>query len=221
MNNTETQKKRKEKLQSILIEIDNLKKKVDSLRPNNYTFEINDHRGTISIETSKDGRGVFNISEDLIKDYHQQCAGFQIYDIKNPGQYRTTGIAISGKDNCPLPAAYKIPSLVNSFIANYNDKLKKGVHPLFCAAYLHFGLVFIHPFNDGNGRTSRFLMNMCLIKNGFAPISPLKEEKRAYDNAMEESRAKEDPSYLYLWVAQKELVALMVEEARYKNNIAV
>lgn len=201
----------------LLLQVEKLKIEVDSLRPNNYTFEINDHRGTISIETSKDDRGVFNISEDLIKGYHRQCAGFPIYDIKDPGQYRTTAVGISGKDRYPLPKAWKIPSLVNSFIANYNDKLKKGVHPLICAAYLHFGLVFIHPFNDGNGRTSRFLMNMCLIKNGFAPISPLKEEKRAYDNAMEESRAKEDPSYLYLWVAQKELAALMIEKYKYNK----
>ncbi|MFR0677607.1 Fic family protein [Dysgonomonas mossii] len=210
-------KNRKDHLSDMLLQVEKLKLEVDSLRPKNYNFEINDHRGMIDIETSKNDRGVFNISEDMIKDYHRQCSGFQIYDIKNPGQYRTTDIAISGKDSCPLPEAYKIPSLVNSFIANYNDKLKKGVHPLICAAYLHFGLVFIHPFNDGNGRTSRFLMNMCLIKNGFAPISPLKDEKRAYDNAMEKSRSKEDPSYLYLWVAQKELAALMIEKYKYNK----
>ncbi|MFR0679402.1 hypothetical protein, partial [Dysgonomonas mossii] len=84
---------RVQKLQSLLIDIEKLKIEVDSLRPNNYSFEINDHRGTINIETSKDDRGIFNISEDFIKDYHRQCAGFQIYDIKNPGQYRTTDIA--------------------------------------------------------------------------------------------------------------------------------
>lgn len=212
---------RVQKLQSLLIDIEKLKIKVDSLRPNNYTFEINDHRGTVSIETYKDDRGVFNISEDFIKDYHRQCAGFHIYNIKNIGQYRTSDADISGKDCVSLPEAWKIPLLVNSFIANYNDKLKQGVHPLICAAYLHFGLVFIHPFNDGNGRTSRFLMNMCLIKNGFVPISPLENEKRAYNRIVEESRAKEDPSHFYLWVAQKELTALMIEEAKYKCNMTI
>lgn len=210
-------KNRKDHLSDMLLQVEKLKIEVDSLRPKNYNFEINDHRGIIKIETSKDNRGIFNISDDIIKDYHRQCAGFQIYDIKDPGQYRTTDIAMSGKDSCPLPETYKIPSLVNSFITNYNDKLKKGIHPVICAAYLHFGLVFIHPFNDGNGRTSRFLMNMCLIKNGFIPISPLKEEKRAYDRAIEESRAKEDPSYFYLWVAQKELTALMIEKYKYNK----
>ena len=209
---------KKDHLVDILLQVEKLKIEVDSLRPNNYSFEINDHRGTINIETSKDDRGIFNISEDLIKDYHRQCAGFQIYDIKDPGQYRTSDAGISGKDCVSLPEAYKIPSLVNSFIANYNDKLKKGVHPLICAAYLHFGLVFIHPFNDGNGRTSRFLMNMCLIKNGFVPISPLENEKRAYNQIVEKTRAKEDPSYFYLWVAQKELAALMIEKYRYRTK---
>lgn len=212
---------RKDTLQSLLVDIDRLKIEVDCLRPNDYSFEIKDHRGVINIETSKDDRGIFNISDDIIKDYHRQCSGFQIYDIRNPGQYRTVDVAISGKDSCPLPETYKIPSLVNSFIANYNDKLKKSVHPVICAAYLHFGLVFIHPFIDGNGRASRFLMNMCLIKNGFVPISPLENEKRAYDNAMEESRAKEDPAHFYLWVAQKELTALMIEKARYNYKIAL
>lgn len=208
---------KKDQLISLILQIEKLKIEVDSSRPNNYTFEINDHRGTINIETSKDDRGVLNISEDLIKEYHYQCSGFQIYDIKDPGQYRTSDIRMSDKNSYPLPEASKIPSLVNSFITNYNDKLKKGIHPVICAAYLHFGLVFIHPFNDGNGRTSRFLMNMCLIKTGFAPISPLKEEKRVYDQAIEESRAKEDPSYFYLWVAEKELIALTVEKYRYNN----
>ncbi|MDF1824668.1 MAG: Fic family protein [Verrucomicrobiales bacterium] len=65
-------------------------------------------------------------------------------------------------------------------------------HPIVGAAIIAFGFVFIHPFNDGNGRIHRFLIHHVLAKRGFAPDSMvfpvsaiMLKQPRAYDTALE------------------------------------
>jgi Fic family protein len=53
----------------------------------------------------------------------------------------------------------------------------------------HRRLVEIHPFNDGNGRTARLLMNLVLIKGGYPPIAVRPEDRLAYLQALQESQA--------------------------------
>ncbi|MGL4347392.1 MAG: Fic family protein [Chitinophagaceae bacterium] len=43
----------------------------------------------------------------------------------------------------------------------------ENIHPILIASYLHGELVKIHPFIDGNGRTSRLLMNLYLLAHGY------------------------------------------------------
>ena len=54
------------------------------------------------------------------------------------------------------------------------------------AAWTHAEFVRIHPFPDGNGRTSRLLMNYQLMSNAFPAISIAKENRLEYFNALEE-----------------------------------
>ena len=53
------------------------------------------------------------------------------------------------------------------------------------AAWTHAEFVKIHPYPDGNGRTSRLIMNYQLMANGFAPISIDKKNRLDYFNALE------------------------------------
>jgi len=53
----------------------------------------------------------------------------------------------------------------------------------------HRRLVDIHPFNDGNGRTARLLMNLILIRGGYPPIIVRPEDRLAYLRALQESQA--------------------------------
>ena len=74
-------------------------------------------------------------------------------------------------------------------MAEYNRMESEGEHPVLIAAYMHDELVRIHPFIDGNGRTSRLLMNLCLLRSGY-PIVSLKGENDSrvrYYNALETS----------------------------------
>jgi Fic family protein len=52
-------------------------------------------------------------------------------------------------------------------LVNWYNRNEKKLHPIELAAELHLRFVFIHPFIDGNGRVSRLLMNLALLRNGF------------------------------------------------------
>ena len=69
----------------------------------------------------------------------------------------------------------------------YADLTWKGreLNQIELAAWTHAEFVRIHPFPDGNGRTSRLLMNYQLMANGFPAISIAKENRLEYFNALE------------------------------------
>lgn len=50
------------------------------------------------------------------------------------------------------------------------EEEKKDMHPVVLASLLHYNFVRIHPFDDGNGRLSRLLMNYILFKHGLPPV---------------------------------------------------
>jgi Fic family protein len=54
------------------------------------------------------------------------------------------------------------------------------IHPIFVAAIVHYNLVRIHAFDDGNGRGARILMNLVLMNRGFFPAVVRLEKKRKY-----------------------------------------
>ncbi len=56
----------------------------------------------------------------------------------------------------------------------------KEIHPLILAALFHYKFVAIHPFDDGNGRLSRILMNLILMRNGFPPVVIKMEDRQVY-----------------------------------------
>ena len=62
---------------------------------------------------------------------------------------------------------------------------RTDLNPIELAAYTHAEFVKIHPFIDGNGRTSRMLMNYQLMKNGYLPVSIAKENRLEYFDALE------------------------------------
>ena len=66
----------------------------------------------------------------------------------------------------------------------YNDN-KNEIHPLELAAMFHGKFEKIHPFEDGNGRVGRFLINIILIKNGYPPIIIRKSVRNAYMSALQ------------------------------------
>ncbi|MDX2063710.1 MAG: Fic family protein [Bacteroidia bacterium] len=61
------------------------------------------------------------------------------------------------------------------------------LHPVERAALFHYRFVAIHPFDDGNGRMSRILMNLLLMRAGFVPAVVTKAQRPSYIEALEEA----------------------------------
>lgn len=90
------------------------------------------------------------------------------------GRYRNMPVYISGSEFVP-PNYIKVPELMAVLIDFLNGIKKDAVRRAILA---HFGLVHIHPFMDGNGRTARLLMNLLLLADGY-PIITVKNDRRA------------------------------------------
>jgi len=61
------------------------------------------------------------------------------------------------------------------------------LHPIGIAAVAHYNMVRIHPFDDGNGRGARILMNLILIKAGYPPAIVKNEKRRTYLEALKKA----------------------------------
>ena len=64
-----------------------------------------------------------------------------------------------------------------------------GDHPQ-AAFSAHRRLVDIHPFNDGNGRVARLLMNLILIRGGYPPVAVRPEDQLEYIRSLQEAQAE-------------------------------
>ncbi len=94
-------------------------------------------------------------------------------NIKDTSGFRKTQNYIQGADFVPVKSSY-VPSMINDIIYEYNNS---ELDILFKIAKFHIDFEHIHPFEDGNGRTGRVLLNHQLIMNNEIPIV-IPEEKR-------------------------------------------
>ena len=74
---------------------------------------------------------------------------------------------------------------MTNFVDWYNSESSQ-LHPIKRAAKVHADFVGIHPFIDGNGRTSRLLMNLELMKAGYPPCVITVENRLAYYEALDQ-----------------------------------
>lgn len=122
------------------------------------------------------------ITEWNIKNIHQLI--LKEIDNENAGKYRGENVTIKGATHIP-PDCIKVPELMEKLILNYETW--NNYHPIIRAALLHGELVKIHPFIDGNGRTSRLLMNLELMNSGYNPVIIKKEDRLKYYEALDKA----------------------------------
>lgn len=97
-------------------------------------------------------------------------------DIKDTEGYRKVTVFIRGSEHIP-PEPEKVPNLMNYYVYNYNN----DEQDIFCKiARYHIEFEKIHPFEDGNGRTGRLLINYELLKNNLPPVVITKEDRIKY-----------------------------------------
>lgn len=120
------------------------------------------------------------LNEWEIKNIHQLI--LKGIDDDNAGRYRCGQVMISGASHIP-PAASLLLEKMQALMAWYQSS--QDLHPVYRAAKLHADFVAIHPFVDGNGRTSRLLMNLVLMQAGYLPSIITVENRLAYYEALD------------------------------------
>ncbi len=104
------------------------------------------------------------ITEDLIRRIHELTTQRIPYEHNEPGKYRTH--PAQAGDYVPPREADVINDLMVRFVAWLNSREVLAWDPVVRAVAAHFYLVSIHPFGDGNGRTSRALESLLLYRGG-------------------------------------------------------
>ena len=144
-------------------------------------FEATNHRDAILyVEDIIKKQEPF--SEWQIRNIHQLI--LKNIDDVNAGRYRQQNVLISGATTNPADH-----TLLNDKMAQYivwYSQEADTLHPIERAAKVHADFVGIHPFVDGNGRTSRLLMNLELMKAGYPPSVITVENRLAYYEALDQ-----------------------------------
>lgn len=123
-------------------------------------------------------------STQLILEIHR-IAFSELYDWA--GTWRTTTVTV-GQLTPPEPA--KVLQLMYQFIDTLNFKIRNAENlqdHFDCLTFAHYEFIRIHPFNNGNGRTGRILMNIVALKFGYKPLELYYREgdsRKTYIDAM-------------------------------------
>jgi Fic family protein len=130
------------------------------------------------------GRHETPITESDVRNLHRLVVQRSAPEIA--GQYANLPRYVrteTGRHTFPSPP--EIPALMNDF-ARWLTSSASAPETAFAA---HMRLVDIHPFNDGNGRTARLLMNLILIRSGYPPIAVRPEDRLEYIRALQEEQS--------------------------------
>ena len=136
---------------------------------------------------------ILSVHKDLTKDL-----------LRNPeyeDKFRDTRVFIGNlhtqEINYMPPDAYKVPGLVDDLLDWLNNSADE-MYPVIIAGILHYELVRIHPFVDGNGRTSRLMATLILsvhkfnINNYFTLDEYYNQDRQAYVDALHSADKNHD-----------------------------
>lgn len=158
-------------------------------KPLKDVLEMRGHDNIIS-DILKIGKGEMNLSEKRILEIHrgimyeddpEKKKGIGIWKTDNNYLYNYKNERVDFTPHGEVKE--KMHELVNWLSSQYEKikaKDKTALHPVILAFEFHLKYVTIHPFYDGNGRTSRIFTNLILIAFGYPPVIVKVEEKNPY-----------------------------------------
>ena len=129
--------------------------------------------------------------ENLIKHFHQELLKYAEKDTQHRGEYKKKENAVKMLNEAgesvgvlfETTKAYLTPGETYELVDWTINALKQNTyHPLLVIANFLVEFLNIHPFEDGNGRLSRILTNLLLLKQGYLYIPYISHEKLVEDN---------------------------------------
>lgn len=135
-------------------------------------YEVINHKIALELMFEKLKEEDNKINESIIKQFNEIINK----NIKDTKGYRKIQVFIQGTDFV-LPSPEKINGLMNYWFDNYINDVNDIFYRL---AMYHIKFESIHPFEDGNGRTGRLIINYELLRNGLPPIVISKDDRVKY-----------------------------------------
>ena len=137
-----------------------------------------------TMQTVFDSASAITLSENHIKQLHRDLLRYSEKDERHRGEYKTNPNHVSafnaGGNEIGVvfqtAAPFDTPLLMEELVAWTNRALdEKSLHPLLVLAIFIVVFLEIHPFQDGNGRLSRILTTLILLRSGYeyVPYSSL------------------------------------------------
>ena len=130
--------------------------------------ELLNYRGAFQLVSEYLGSGE-PITEGLIREIHKRLVDGVRGGAGDPGRYRTIQNYVANSRTREVvytpPAPEAVPPLMRELVEWLGGETE--IHPVLVAGIAQFQLVHIHPFFDGNGRTSRLLSTLCLYRSGY------------------------------------------------------
>jgi Fic family protein len=144
----------------------------------------------------------------------------------NAGEYRTSSAKITGIWFKPVDSEL-ISERLHYALADYHDGQKRNVHPVELASIFHQKFEEIHPFQEGNGRTGREILNYMLRRNGFPQIYITSKQRSEYLNALEEGNESNNVPLIdfiitrinatLAYLTSKNSILKIIKSDQYKN----
>lgn len=137
-------------------------------------------------------------SVESLKELHRSIANRTLDNIEDEGRFRSDNSIyvmdnITGEIAHTPPDVAEIENLLNGVCDFANESTSDPfIHPIIKGIIIHFMLAFIHPFVDGNGRTSRSLVYWYLLKNGYWMTEYLSISRVIY-----KSKSQYEKAFLY------------------------
>ncbi len=132
-----------------------------------------------------------DVSIELIKKLHKLCfEGSKSFT----GQLRSVEVAVRNSRGGILHQGVPFSQLhlaLNDMIS-WHKKNKNKFKPLVLAAIIHNQFEYIHPFQDGNGRVGRLLLNFVLLKNKYPPVNISLGDRAEYYQTLQEYQKKQN-----------------------------
>ena len=130
--------------------------------------ELLNYRGAFDFVSEYLSSGA-SITEGLIREIHKRLVEGVRGGVAAPGEYRKIQNYVvnsaTGETSYTPPPAHEVPILMSEFVKWLNREGE--THPVLVSGIAQFQFVHIHPFLDGNGRTSRLLSTLCLYRAGY------------------------------------------------------
>lgn len=148
-----------------------------------------------------------NLHRVLLKEPYRVPAttpdGKQTTRLITIGEYKTTpnNVITSTGETYYFSPPEQVKQEMSDLIDRYRLQEAKREHPMIIATTFHYRLVRIHPFDDGNGRMARLLMNLILIKHGYTVAIVQQESRHRYLRGLERADQTEDLAQFTNYIA--------------------